>query len=73
MPYLISALMAAAGAVVLLTVLLRLSGIARRSTSTVHGCRAHLADRIALLAGPIAALRVKLDRRRAGSRSAPAA
>lgn len=73
MPYLISALIAAAGAVVLLTVLLRLAGTARQLNSTVHRCRAHLADRIGLLAGRIAELRVELDRRRVGSRSAPAA
>lgn len=72
-PYLISALIAAAGAVVLFIVLLRLAGTARRLSSTVHGCRAHLADRVALLAGRIATLRGELDRRRVGSRSAPAA
>ncbi|MGH3671402.1 MAG: hypothetical protein ACRDSH_12320 [Pseudonocardiaceae bacterium] len=73
MPYLISALIAAAGAVVLLTVLVRLAGTARRLSSTVHGFRTHLADRTTLLNGRIATLRVELNRRRAGSRSAPAA
>jgi hypothetical protein len=63
-PYLISVLAAAAGIVVLLTLLLRLAGSARQLTGTVHRGRAHWADRTGLLVARIAALRVQLDRRR---------
>lgn len=64
MPYLISVLAAAAGGVVLLTLLVRLDGPARQLAGTVHRSRVHWADRIGLLAARIAALRVQLDRRR---------
>ncbi|MBV9164066.1 MAG: hypothetical protein JO309_07965 [Pseudonocardiales bacterium] len=64
MPYLISVLAAAAGVVVLLTLLTRLAGPARRLAGTVHRSRAHWVDRTGLLAARTAALRVQLDRRR---------
>jgi hypothetical protein len=71
-PYLISVLVAAAGVVVLLTLLMRLAGPARRLAGTVYLNREHLADRTGLLAARIAALRVQLDRRRRRNwRSAP--
>jgi hypothetical protein len=63
-PYLISVLAAAAGVVVLLTLLVLLAGSARQLAGTVHRGRAHWADRTGLLAARIAALRVQLDRRR---------
>lgn len=63
-PYLISVLAAAAGAVVLLTVLVRLGGPLRRLADTAGRSRAHFADRAAALAARIAALRVAVNRRR---------
>jgi hypothetical protein len=64
MPYLISVLAVAAGAVVLLTLLGRLANSARRLAGTLRRSRGHFADRTELLTTRIAALRVELDRRR---------
>ncbi len=64
MLYLISTLMAGAGVVVLLTLLTRLIGPARRLAGTTRVSQARLADRRGLLTARIAALRVELDRRR---------
>ncbi|MGB8996710.1 MAG: bacteriophage holin [Pseudonocardiaceae bacterium] len=64
MPYLISALLAAAGVVVLFRSLLRVAGPARRLAGAVQRSRADLADRTGLLATRVAALRVVLDQRR---------
>jgi hypothetical protein len=66
-PYLISMLAAAAGVVVLLTLLVRLAGPVRRLAATVHLSRAHFADRTDLLAARVAALQAALDRRRRNS------
>ncbi|MBV9012905.1 MAG: hypothetical protein JO272_12805 [Pseudonocardiales bacterium] len=63
MPYLISGLVGAAGAVVLLSVLVWLAGAARRLAGTVHCGRARWAEGTGLLATRIAALRVQLARR----------
>ena len=63
-PYLISALAAAAGAVVLLTLLARLRGPVRRLATTARNSRARFADRSRALTARIAALRVELARRR---------
>ncbi|MGH3834743.1 MAG: hypothetical protein ACRDSF_03420 [Pseudonocardiaceae bacterium] len=75
MPYLISALVAGVGVVVLLTLLMRLIGTARRLAGTARISRAGLADRSDLLAARIATLRVKLAQRRrhgnAGTSDAP--
>ncbi|MGH3981515.1 MAG: bacteriophage holin [Pseudonocardiaceae bacterium] len=71
MPYLISALAAAVGAVVLLTLLMRLIGPARRLAGTARVSRAGLADRSGLLAARIAALRVELARRRRRNAETP--
>ena len=64
MPYLISVLAVAVGVVVLLTVLVRLGGPARRLADTARYSRAHFADRTGALAARIAALRVAVNRRR---------
>ncbi|MDQ3904104.1 MAG: hypothetical protein M3300_01315 [Actinomycetota bacterium] len=64
MPYLISVLVVAAGAVVLLTLLVRLGGPARRFAGTVGESRAHIADRTRALATRIRELRTALKRRR---------
>lgn len=64
MSYLISALMAGAGVVVLLTLLTRLIGPARRLVGTTRASQVRLADRRGLLTARITALRVELDRRR---------
>jgi hypothetical protein len=73
-PYLISVLAVAAGVVVLLTVLVRLSGPARRLADTARYSRAHFADRTGALGTRIAALRIAVNRRRHrnGDRSHPA-
>ncbi len=63
MPYLISAL-AAAGGVVLVALLVRLAGSTRGLARTVRASRARLADRSGLLTARIAALRVELAQRR---------
>lgn len=67
----------AGGVVVLLMVLVRLGGVARRLSDTVFLSRAQFADRTTVLAARIAALRVALSERRHrdadGSRPAPAA
>ena len=62
-PYLISALTAAASGVVLLALLVRLVGPARRLSGTARTSRAGLADRSGLLTARIMALRTELDRR----------
>jgi hypothetical protein len=62
--YLISVLAVAAGAMVLVTVLVRLGGPLRRLADTARQSRAHLADRTGALAARIAALRVAVNRRR---------
>lgn len=74
MPYLISMLMAAAGAVALITMLVRLRGSARRLADAARRSRAHVVDRSRALAARIAALRVAVNRRRHrdGDRSHPA-
>jgi hypothetical protein len=61
-PYLISALVAAAGAVVLLTLLTRLLGPARRLAGAARISRARFADRSRALTARIAALRMELAR-----------
>jgi hypothetical protein len=75
--YLISGLAGAAGAVVLLAVLVWLAGPARRLAGTVHRSRVHWAEGTGLLAARIAALRVQLARRgrhdEGSSRSTPTA
>ncbi len=63
MPYLISAL-AAVGGVVLVALLVRLVGSTRGLARTARASRARLADRSGLLIARIAALRVELARRR---------
>ncbi|HET9258386.1 MAG TPA: hypothetical protein VFO16_24755 [Pseudonocardiaceae bacterium] len=77
MPYLISALIAATGLVVLSIMLVRLGGVTRRLADTVSQRRAHFADRTRTLATRIAALRValgeRLHRPAEDSRPAPAA
>ena len=74
MPYLVSVLAVAAGVVVLLTVVVRLGGPARRLADTARYSRAHFADRTGALAARIAALRMAVNRRRHrdGDRSDPA-
>jgi ABC-type lipoprotein release transport system permease subunit len=76
-PYLISVVAVAAGVVVLLTVLVRLSGSARRLAATVSESRAHVAPRTRALAMRIAELRIAVNRRlhrtRSGSHPATAA
>ena len=62
--YLISALTAAAGVVVLIALLMRLAGLARGLARTARAGQARLADRSGLLTARIAALRVELARRR---------
>ncbi len=64
MSSLISALVAAAGAVVLLILLTRLLGPVRRLARTARNSRAGFADRSRELTARIAALRVELARRR---------
>ena len=64
MPYLISVLAVVAGAVMLITVLVRLGGPLRRLGDTARQSRAHFADRIGALAARIAALRVAVNQRR---------
>jgi hypothetical protein len=59
-PYLISVLAVAAGVMVLLTLLVRLAGSARRLAGAVHRSRAHVADRTGPLAARIAALQGQL-------------
>lgn len=63
-PYLISLLTVLAATVVLLVMLARLGGPARRLTGTARLCRAYLADRLGLLRARIAGLKVELNRRR---------
>jgi hypothetical protein len=63
-PYLISALAAAAGAVVLLTLLIRLLGPFRRLAEAARISRAGFADRSRALTARIAVLRTELARRR---------
>jgi hypothetical protein len=76
-PYLVSVVAVAAGVVVLLTVLVRLSGSARRLAETVDESRAHVAGRARPLAMRIAELRIAVNRRLhrtgGGSRRAAAA
>jgi hypothetical protein len=67
--YLLSVLAVATSGVVLLTLLARLAGPARRLAGTVQLSRAHVADHTGLLAARIAALRVALGRRRRRSNS----
>jgi hypothetical protein len=64
MVYLISMLASAAGVVVMLTLLLRLAVPVHRLAGTVRMGRTRFANRTALLAARITALRVELDRRR---------
>lgn len=64
MPYLISALVAAAGAVVLLMLLIRLLGPARRLAEAARTSRTSFADRSRALTARIATLRGELARRR---------
>ncbi|MGH3884779.1 MAG: bacteriophage holin [Pseudonocardiaceae bacterium] len=64
MSYLISAVAAAAGVVVLIALLMRLAGAIRGLARTAHASQARLADRSGLLAARIAALRVEIARRR---------
>jgi len=73
-PYLISVLAVAVGVVVLLAVVVRLGGPARRLADTARQSRAHFADRTGALAARIAALRIAVNRRRHrnGDRSHPA-
>ena len=76
MPFLISMVTAAAGIVVMLTVLLRLRGQVRRLSDTVGRRREQLVHRTEMLAARISALRTALNQRRrsrGGSRSVPAA
>lgn len=77
MPYLISALAAAVGVVILLTVLVRLRGRVGRLSEQVRSGRDHLAYRTGTLAARFAALRVALNQRRRrngdGSHPVPAA
>ena len=77
MPYLISALAAAAGVVVLIALLVRLAGSTRGLARTTRTSGARLADRRGLLTARIAALRVELAQRRrhdtAGTSAAPPA
>jgi len=73
--YLISVLAAAAGIVVLLTLMLRLAAPVHRLAVTLRVSRAVVADRTDRLAARIAALRGELDRRRrrrSGKGSTPA-
>ncbi|HZS21119.1 MAG TPA: hypothetical protein VFA63_09030 [Pseudonocardiaceae bacterium] len=63
MLYLISVLAVAAGAVVLLTMLVRLSASARRFAETVGESRAHVAHRTRALAMRIAELRLAVNQR----------
>jgi hypothetical protein len=74
-PYLISVLAVAAGVVVLLTVLVRLRGAARRLAETVGESRVHVARRTGALAMRIVELRIAVNRRlhRTGDGSHPAA
>ncbi len=70
----ISALVAGAGVVVLLTLLMRLIGPARRLAGTARISRAGLVERSGPLTARIAALRVKLaQRRRRGTAGTSAA
>lgn len=71
MAYLTSVLAVAAGVVVLLMLLLRLIGPARRLAGIVLRSRAHFADQVRLLAALIAAVRAKLEvwRHRRGRRA----
>lgn len=64
MPYLISALAAAVGVVVLIALLVRLAGPTRELARTARASGARLADRRGLLTARIAALRVQLAQRR---------
>ncbi|MGH3977212.1 MAG: hypothetical protein ACRDS9_28450 [Pseudonocardiaceae bacterium] len=64
MPYLISVLVIAAGAVVLCTLLMRLIGSVRRLAGTARISRSGFAERSGPLTIRIAALRVKLAQRR---------
>ena len=63
MLYLVSVLAVAAGAVVLLTMLVRLSASARRFTETVGESRARVAHRTSALATRIAELRLTVNQR----------
>jgi hypothetical protein len=76
-PYLISALAAATGVVLLSTVLVRLAGLVRRLLRTARRSRADWAERTGLLAARTAELRAALGRRHHrnedGSPAAPAA
>ncbi|MGH3763883.1 MAG: hypothetical protein ACRDS0_20965 [Pseudonocardiaceae bacterium] len=75
MPYLISLLVVAVAIAALLMVLARLRGPARRLSEAVRRSRSQLADRAAVLATRISALRMALNRRRhrKGDGSRPAA
>lgn len=64
MLYLISVLVAAAGVVVLCTLLMRLIGPVRRLAGTARISRAGFAERSGPLTVRVAALRVELARRR---------
>lgn len=64
MPYLISVLVTGASVVVLLTLLMRLIGPARRLAGITRTSQARLADRRRQLAARIAMLRGELDQRR---------
>lgn len=76
-PYVISLLVATAGVVALLTVLMRLGAANRRLSEMVQLSRSHFATRTGILAARLAALRAALDERRRsnrdGSRPASAA
>jgi len=75
--YLISALAAAAGVVVLIALLVRLAGPTRELARIARASGARLADRSGLLTVRIAALRAELAQRRrhgtAGTSAAPPA
>lgn len=75
MPYLISVLAVAAGVVMLLPVLMRLSGSVHRLVETVRESRAQVAERTSALAARVAELRVAVHQRRhrAGDGSHPGA
>ncbi|MGH3774375.1 MAG: bacteriophage holin [Pseudonocardiaceae bacterium] len=64
MSYLISALAAAAGVVVLIALLMRLAGPVRGLARTARAGQSRFTDRSGLLTARIAALRVALTRRR---------
>lgn len=64
MSYLISALAAAAGVVMLIVLLIRLAGPTRGLVRTARASQARLVDRSGLLTARFAALRVELAQRR---------